>query len=66
MIPTLAVIIVPVGYFAGIQLRESQDEKAMKAQLEQLSSKERQTLLEQQRLALLEEQQALKAKLDQN
>ncbi|CAO3621396.1 unnamed protein product [Cunninghamella echinulata] len=42
------------------------NEKAMKAQLEQLSSNERQVLLEQQRQALLEEQLAIKAKLNQH
>ncbi|CAO3590616.1 hypothetical protein BCR42DRAFT_417034 [Absidia repens] len=66
LFPALAVLILPVGYYVGVQLREENDTKAMKAQLEQLSAMERQAQLEQQRTALLEEKHALLSKLKQN
>jgi hypothetical protein len=66
LFPALAVLVLPAGYYVGVQLREEVDTKAMKAQLEQLSSLERQAQLEQQRTALLEEKHALMSKLKHN
>ncbi|KAI8337096.1 hypothetical protein BC941DRAFT_426709 [Chlamydoabsidia padenii] len=66
LFPALAVLVLPVGYYVGVQLREEKDNKAMKAQLEQLSTLERQAQLEQQRMALMEEKQVLMSKIKHN
>ncbi|KAI9311727.1 hypothetical protein BX666DRAFT_2031884 [Dichotomocladium elegans] len=59
IVPALAVIIVPVGYFYGIQLREDTDAKKMQLQLMQQSEEEVLARLEQQKAALEAERKAI-------
>ncbi|KAI7883253.1 hypothetical protein K492DRAFT_175570 [Lichtheimia hyalospora FSU 10163] len=55
----MAVAIVPLGYFFGIQLREDRDSKRIKEQLEQQSEQERIAELEKKRAALIAERNAI-------
>lgn len=57
LFPTLAVIIVPVGYFVGVTLRESRDEQALRQSI----VNQRETL-ERQKAALEEERNVLQEK----
>lgn len=58
-VPAMAVTIVPLGYFFGIQLREDRDSKRIKEQLQQQSEEERIAQLEKKRAALIAERNAI-------
>ncbi|KAG2223311.1 hypothetical protein INT45_008968 [Circinella minor] len=66
IIPTLAVITVPFGYFFGIQLRKDSDADKIQAKWQQLSEEERVEQLKKQRAALLEERRILLEKQAKN
>ena len=66
IVPTLAVIVVPFGYFYGIQLRKDSDANEIQAKWQQLSEEERMERLRKQRAALLEERQILLEKQAKN
>lgn len=57
LVPTLAVIIVPVGYFIGVTWREARDEQALR----QSMTNQRENL-ERQKAALEEELNVLQEK----
>ncbi|CDS13944.1 hypothetical protein LRAMOSA06117 [Lichtheimia ramosa] len=58
-VPAMAVTIVPLGYFFGIQLREDVDSRRIKEQLQQQSEEERIAQLEKRRAALIAERNAI-------
>ena len=66
ILPTMAVIIVPFGYFYGIQLRKDKDAKDLQSNWDRQSEEDRVERLRKQRAALLEERQIILEKQARN
>ncbi|KAF7730976.1 hypothetical protein EC973_001022 [Apophysomyces ossiformis] len=62
LFPALAVVIMPCGYYIGVQLRENKDGKQLSLQE---SEEDRQARLQKQMEALMEERQLVLSKIEQ-